>query len=33
MPGWLFACAYGFAWAMVLPWVAHVTAPFIYSQF
>jgi len=33
LPRWLFAVAYGFAWALVLPWVADDVAPFIYFQF
>jgi alginate O-acetyltransferase complex protein AlgI len=30
---WGFAVAYGFAWALALPWVAVNLAPFIYFQF
>ena len=33
LPRWAFACSYGFAWALVLPWVATETVPFIYFQF
>jgi D-alanyl-lipoteichoic acid acyltransferase DltB (MBOAT superfamily) len=32
-PPWAFALAYGAAWALVLPWVATGSKPFIYFQF
>ena len=33
MPGWLYAFMYGFAIAMVLPWIPLDYRPFIYFQF
>jgi len=33
LPSWAFGAAYGFAWALTLPWVAVNLAPFIYFRF